>query len=374
MKRVCKSYSIADPPLDTIITPGKISGKISGSKFIVQLYCLLRVSDRGHGIGGVIEWNSKGDAFSVMLEAQFSKLLPEYFKATSFSSFVRQLNMYSFYKVKGPNRVHTFKHPFFMRDFPQGLSQIKRKIVKASRLKKLAKQAELKTLKVKEIIINISQNQNMIEEILTQNDKEAEINGLLIEKRLISQSNFKEMIHQILSIMILVIIYPDASFSRELSCLYDQGEVISLIKRALSFNFATFNKIPEINENIDGIIDILTSIAEIYNKHTFGTATNLQETSQSISPTQITPDCGYAFEDQHHHLFDVNGIDETYPGPKKHGSDVFISEKAIPLPVLGDSDPRFLKFPTPDSSDFIFDLQFEEHIEDMADLWRCNDK
>ena len=59
---------------------------------------------------------------------ELARVLPLYFKAKSYSSFVRQLNMYSFYKIKGQR--NEFRHPLFRRDGVEDLKYIRRKNVR----------------------------------------------------------------------------------------------------------------------------------------------------------------------------------------------------------------------------------------------------
>lgn len=56
-------------------------------------------------------------------------MLPKYFKGRTLGSFVRQLNMYNFHKVKGQKHRHVFRHPFFKRGDEDSLRNIRRKHV-----------------------------------------------------------------------------------------------------------------------------------------------------------------------------------------------------------------------------------------------------
>ena len=76
-----------------------------------------------------MRWSDAGDSFIVVDTERFMKLLPQYFKTCNYASFVRQLNMYDFHKVKSMKNHQEFKHPYFTRGRMQDLALIKRKKV-----------------------------------------------------------------------------------------------------------------------------------------------------------------------------------------------------------------------------------------------------
>ncbi|XP_052205843.1 heat shock factor protein HSF24-like [Diospyros lotus] len=74
----------------------------------------------------VVSWNDSGTAFVVWKMAEFAKdLLPNYFKHSNFSSFVRQLNTYGFRKIV-PDKWE-FANDNFKRGQEELLLQIRRR-------------------------------------------------------------------------------------------------------------------------------------------------------------------------------------------------------------------------------------------------------
>ncbi|XP_017049852.1 heat shock factor protein isoform X2 [Drosophila ficusphila] len=101
--------------------------------FLAKLWRLVDDEDTNR----LICWTKDGNSFVIQNQAQFAKeLLPLNYKHNNMASFIRQLNMYGFHKItsidNGGLRFDRdeieFSHPFFKRNSPYLLDQIKRKI------------------------------------------------------------------------------------------------------------------------------------------------------------------------------------------------------------------------------------------------------
>jgi hypothetical protein len=75
----------------------------------------------------VIAWDPSGNSFFIGNVEKFVRILPQYFKTKNFASFIRQLNMYDFHKVKNSKGMHEFRHEQFRKGYLEGLKHIKRK-------------------------------------------------------------------------------------------------------------------------------------------------------------------------------------------------------------------------------------------------------
>lgn len=75
-----------------------MSSKVSVSTFVQKLWALLKNYGKEKDI---ICWCNSGKSFAIVDQIKFCQdLLPIFFKHSNFTSFVRQLNMYNFHKVK----------------------------------------------------------------------------------------------------------------------------------------------------------------------------------------------------------------------------------------------------------------------------------
>lgn len=92
--------------------------------FLQKLYKMVDDPETDH----ILSWYTTGDGLFIREnEAFVSQLLPQYFKHSNMSSFVRQLNTYGFSKVPSEPPTQHFSHPNFRRGDIDSLSLIQRK-------------------------------------------------------------------------------------------------------------------------------------------------------------------------------------------------------------------------------------------------------
>ncbi|CAD8051165.1 unnamed protein product [Paramecium sonneborni] len=91
--------------------------------FILKTYQMLEDQNNTN----IISWTTQGTAFIVYNQILLEKeVLQNFFKHSNYSSFVRQLNLYNFKKVKS-NEGQIFKHKCFRKGMKSMLQFIKRK-------------------------------------------------------------------------------------------------------------------------------------------------------------------------------------------------------------------------------------------------------
>ena len=94
--------------------------------FVKKLFSIIN----DHSNNDIINWYENGEKFIIYDSKEFSnKFLKnkKFSNASSYSSFIRQLNMYDFHKIKIRSKFDYFHHNCFKRDYPELLFNIERK-------------------------------------------------------------------------------------------------------------------------------------------------------------------------------------------------------------------------------------------------------
>lgn len=102
----------------------KISPFITKLNSILEVFLMIMQNTDNHKC---MCWDSK-DVFKVTDSDELSKnVLTKYFKHHNFSSFIRQLNLYGFEKVKTQHNNHYYHHINFIRNSKKSMKLIQRK-------------------------------------------------------------------------------------------------------------------------------------------------------------------------------------------------------------------------------------------------------
>eukprot|EP00600_Ochromonadales_sp_CCMP1393_P010104 CAMPEP_0174961030 /NCGR_PEP_ID=MMETSP0004_2-20121128/4020_1 /TAXON_ID=420556 /ORGANISM="Ochromonas sp., Strain CCMP1393" /LENGTH=583 /DNA_ID=CAMNT_0016209443 /DNA_START=176 /DNA_END=1927 /DNA_ORIENTATION=+ len=123
-KQEQQKYDMRAPPRR------RVKGEETEDQPVFLRKAFAMVSSCPPELGG---WSEKGDTVIIKDVKKFAeKIIPTAYKHNNFSSFVRQLNFYGFRKIKSESMEHSdwweFRHPQFLRDQPNLLSEIKRSV------------------------------------------------------------------------------------------------------------------------------------------------------------------------------------------------------------------------------------------------------
>ncbi|CAK58749.1 unnamed protein product (macronuclear) [Paramecium tetraurelia] len=140
-----------------------------GPGFLYKVYSILEHQD----YDDIVSWNDNGDRFDVKDINIFQNyILPNYFKHSNYSSFVRQLNIYDFHKTE----KYSFKHKLFRRNQKELLPQIKRKvndqIIVLPSIEQINQQLSILTLRNQEL-------ESLFKYLIQQSDKLQKENAYL---------------------------------------------------------------------------------------------------------------------------------------------------------------------------------------------------
>ncbi|CAD8204731.1 unnamed protein product [Paramecium octaurelia] len=144
----------------------------------------------------IIGFTEKGNAFVVKDQTKLSnEILPTHFKHHNFSSFIRQLNMYGFKKIRNVNNQNEFSHYYFRKNMENLLVNIPRR--NGGVKPKKEKSIKLKNQKVKQIQEELFEKYTTLKQEIHNINIESNFISKQIEQFQNTQSTLLESYHSL---------------------------------------------------------------------------------------------------------------------------------------------------------------------------------
>ncbi|KAI8377699.1 uncharacterized protein BYT42DRAFT_546350 [Radiomyces spectabilis] len=235
-----RQKSVTDKLVSTapFTSPGTIPARLSSSQrnvpaFLNKLYTM--VDDPS--TNDLIRWSPDGASFIVERHQEFAQaVLPRYYKHNTFTSFVRQLNMYDFHKVPHlqqgvlitdqQHEVWEFSNPHFQRNRSDLLVLVTRK---RNRENELAEIDNLSLTTVVKDISAIQKNQTTINSDLHDLHRDNEI---LWQETLVARERY----HRHQDAMEKIVHFLNSVYSKEAPSLEDLNKMVFPLQDKPSFN------------------------------------------------------------------------------------------------------------------------------------------
>lgn len=146
--------------------------------------------------------------------AKFTKILPLHFKTSNFNSFLRQLHMYSFHKVRDQKYRYEFRHPFFKKDNFDDLKYIRRKCVKSLKKKDLRQKTQKNNLSNnRNLYGQVVEMEKILEMTVKQNTVLVGINKQMVDEMKSIEVNFKSRVNNLMGLMVENVRNPESNLS-----------------------------------------------------------------------------------------------------------------------------------------------------------------
>ena len=160
--------------------------------FVPSIYKMIETEAKSDS--PCVVWSVTKDSFIVRNCEHFAQLLPRYYKTTNYTSFVRQLNMYGFKKLKLGRGVGEFIHPNFSQGNLEEIKLIKRRqVIKSSAKANASVSSEdIKALKHK--VNSLKHNvRNARQELKTLQDNKTLNQNILFNLKSFTLKNHSEV-------------------------------------------------------------------------------------------------------------------------------------------------------------------------------------
>lgn len=302
---------------------------------------------------------------------EFTKILSSHFKARSFSSFVRQLNMYSFYKTRGQKYRHEFRHPFFRKDDVKSLTYIRRKHVKKGyeiNFNENLQKSDFQSTQA--LAMKLSKMKEILQMMAKQNRDLVLINSKMSEELRNINKTVGEKVKDLVGLMTNIIIQPDSSMALRckelLTKIIPEGSNFNLknIGEMLT-NHNSIDMLNQHNINALNILDELNVIYKYYSTYTIHMNSNSQlinneciNSLPEINDNKSTKSSNYTSQTSYLHIHSQQIIDQTQINSPCDMSPLGFY-KQLPSPILLTSNHHSYKTPE--------DVRFDAFMKDIGD-------
>ena len=172
-------------------------------------------------------WGPAGDTFIIRNVEEFVNILPRYFKTKNYSSFVRQLNMYDFHKVKNAEGYNEFKHPKFKKGNFNDLPNIKRKINEFSDvLENFKGDQKIMLNEYNKLKKNYEEIEESLNIVASQNKRLVEANKELVCKLYYFKKEYETRIKKVLFCFHINNIYHDEKLNSRVKVVLEEAQML----------------------------------------------------------------------------------------------------------------------------------------------------
>ena len=203
---------------------------------------------------------------------RFTMVLPEFFTTNNISSFIRQLNLYGFKKLKTKKGITEFQHPLFKRGHFSDILKIK-KVIKKEGTKCI--KTELKQLKknYESLQKDYLQLQENMMKMANKNKDLSNFNDGIFERLNQEREDYKNDLKNLLLILFSTIKQNTVKFLQSIKTLFFNTKVLSKVEKNLlntSDNFSKLlpliiEKITEDKDTRDNFIQKMVNIFQFEN-------------------------------------------------------------------------------------------------------------
>lgn len=202
----------------------------------------MKLNNQTKEYNDIVHWSEGKDSFIIEDMIRFAMVLPEFFTTSNISSFIRQLNLYGFKKLKTKKEITEFQHPLFKRGNFSDILKIK-KVVKKSTGKCL--KSELKELKknYSSLQEDFDALKKSMQEMANKNKDLSNFNEGIFERLNQEREDYKNDLKHLLLLLFSTIKQNKDAFIKMIKTLFFNTKILSKVEKNILQTSDNFNKL-----------------------------------------------------------------------------------------------------------------------------------